>query len=1070
MNLFDIRKEKGQVLLDFDEHLKLVLERRYLDLLNMSRLELEKDARLDGFVHNSDVRLFRLDEICYEEDASRGLHLMNMQNVLSSVKHDDFSVVLIVKGDEEKVSLYYGLARKPSASDDSPDTYSYSDVLNRALQGNFLDISLSPLSGGRCDGAECQDDLVGSIRDMAYVSALTGIPSTRLKDREGPYVQGLERFIDAMQGERYCLMVLAEPISLPQLNEMSRKLFEIGSEIHSQVTATVQKMKGSSDTVNIGLMSSRGTSESDTVGTSASEGLAETLGHNQTETQERATTRTTSSSNAETEGESQTWTFWGSLGALIDKWINIGIGASWASATSKGRSRSVFESLGETLSHSVSNTVSSSLTKSESFTRSIAKTLGSTLSFGAYGGYAHTWTRTTAVSREVLNKSAQDCEALCDAYVNRLRGGKNLGFWNVGIYVMMDKDRRENDLRRAEGLLRAALSGDETHWEPIRTIRLSPEVCKNSLCKFSHPQYSRLLYGEVPAAIDEKASFLGKLRRYAGEDAGGAPGAKEARVAYWLREFSRREGGLWDLLVGLFRRRRNKKVLADILDAPALGKGSKDMQWAWRQLRDSGWGHPFGAVMGGVSTPLNTEELAIVMNLPRHEIQGVSVRQTVPFGVNYRPPREAEKITIGRILVKRALGSSLIYSIPAPLLKKHLFVCGVTGSGKTNTCIRLLRGLRKPFMVIEPAKTEYRQMLARDSDVKVFTLGDERCSPFRINPFAFVRGGSLLTHIDCLKSVFNGAFPMYAAMPYILEEAILEVYLDKGWNLVDSTNRFMKSEQDRDFDYYLPTMKDLYRKIEEVVKRKRYAEEASTNYRASLQARVSSLMVGSKGAMLNTRHSTPLEELLRSKVVIELKNLGDDEEKCFIMGLLLSSIYEYRECQGRLGSELQHILMIEEAHRLLKRTPDYVSPEVGNSRGKAVDAFANMLSEVREYGQGVVIVDQIPTKLASEVIKNTNTKIVHRTLAQDDRLCVGETMNLNEAQTKELALLPVGEAVIYREGMEKAFRVKVDFAKDYEEMISDERCRKAMDSFHKDNKEILGWNKEEVESGWGLKV
>ena len=149
-----------------------------------------------------------------------------------------------------------------------------------------------------------------------------------------------------------------------------------------------------------------------------------------------------------------------------------------------------------------------------------------------------------------------------------------------------------------------------------------------------------------------------------------------------------------------------------------------------------------------------------------------------------------------------------------------------------------------------------------------------------------------------------------------------------------------------------------------------------------------------------------------------------------------------------MGEDLQHILLIEEAHRLLKRTPDYVSPEVGNSRGKAVESFANMLAEVREYGQGIVIADQIPTKLAPDVIKNTNIKIVHRTLAQDDRLCVGETMNLNEAQTKELALLPVGEAVIYREGMEKAFRVKVDFAKDYEEMISDERCREAMDSFH----------------------
>lgn len=497
---------------------------------------------------------------------------------------------------------------------------------------------------------------------------------------------------------------------------------------------------------------------------------------------------------------------------------------------------------------------------------------------------------------------------------------------------------------------------------------------------------------------------------------------------------------------------RRRRLVADVLGAEAA---EEDKAWAWRQLRESEWGHPFGAVMGGVSTPLNTEELAIVMNLPRHEIPGVSVRQTVPFGMNYIPPSDKEAfVPLGRVLFKHSSPSDTVYEIPEPLFKKHIFVCGVTGSGKTNTCIRLLRGLRKPFMVIEPAKNEYRQMLAEDRELKVFTLGDERCSPFRINPFSFFYGGNLLAHVDSLKAVFNSAFPMYAAMPYILEEAILEVYLDKGWNLVDSTNRFMKGEQDPDFDYYLPTMKDLYRKIEEVVQRKRYAEEASTNYRASLQARVSSLMVGSKGAMLNTRHSTPLEELLRNKVVLELKNLGDDEEKCFIMGLILSSVYEYRENRGRLGEDLQHILLIEEAHRLLKRTPDYVSPEVGNSRGKAVESFANMLAEVREYGQGIVITDQIPTKLASDVIKNTNMKIVHRTLAQDDRLCVGETMNLNEAQTKELALLPVGEAVVCREGMEKAFRVQVDLAARGKGQISDEDCREKMATFHEGRRRV----------------
>ena len=93
MNLFDVKKEAQEVSLAFDEHLKLVLERRYLDLLNISTLKLEDDERLKSFNRSSDLRLFRIDEIHYEGEASQGLHLLNIQNILSSIKNDAFSVV-----------------------------------------------------------------------------------------------------------------------------------------------------------------------------------------------------------------------------------------------------------------------------------------------------------------------------------------------------------------------------------------------------------------------------------------------------------------------------------------------------------------------------------------------------------------------------------------------------------------------------------------------------------------------------------------------------------------------------------------------------------------------------------------------------------------------------------------------------------------------------------------------------------------------------------------------------------------------------------------------------------------
>jgi hypothetical protein len=351
-------------------------------------------------------------------------------------------------------------------------------------------------------------------------------------------------------------------------------------------------------------------------------------------------------------------------------------------------------------------------------------------------------------------------------------------------------------------------------------------------------------------------------------------------------------------------------------------------------------------------------------------------------------------------------------------------------------------------MVVEPAKTEYRQILGFMPDLHVFTLGSETVSPFRINPFEFSPGSELLTHIDSIKAVFNAAFPMYASMPYILEEAIIEIYRDKGWDLATSTNRYLKDLRSEEFFDYLPTLQDLSDKIEPIVKRKAYAQEQTMNIQAALLARLSSLLTGSKGLMLNTRRSTPIGELLNKHVVLELKNIGDDDEKCFMMGLILSAIYQYRENVGGVGSPLNHVLLIEEAHRLLRHTPEFVSPEVGNSRGKAVETFTNVISEIREYGQGVIIVDQIPTKLTPDVVKNTNIKFIHRTLAQDDRECVGGTMNLTEAQSRELCLLEVGQAVIHREGADKAFLVQVTQSKGNLKNVTNEEIRERMKPFH----------------------
>ena len=363
--------------------------------------------------------------------------------------------------------------------------------------------------------------------------------------------------------------------------------------------------------------------------------------------------------------------------------------------------------------------------------------------------------------------------------------------------------------------------------------------------------------------------------------------------------------------------------------------------------------------------------------------------------------------------------------------------------------------------MIEPAKNEYRLLLAdpvMGRELQVFTLGDETTSPFRMNPFYFARRYPLLTHIDLLKAVFNASFPMYGSMPFILEEAVLDVYTDRGWDLAKSVNRYVDASTG-DYIPYLPTLEDLYNQIDVVVERKKYALQLSMDMSAALKARIKSLLVGGKGAMLNTQHSYPAELLFGKPAVMELKNVGDDGEKAFLMALLLINLYEYCETARAYGGGLQHITLIEESHRLLKNIPPALSAESANPRGKAVEMFTDILAEIREYGEAFIIVDQVPAKLHPDAVKNTNLKILHRVVAEDDRQSVGSAMTLTPAQQEHVVRLRVGQAVVHNEYLDKPILLQVYGVKDslreqFERDIGREGLRARMTAFQDQVRDI----------------
>lgn len=428
---------------------------------------------------------------------------------------------------------------------------------------------------------------------------------------------------------------------------------------------------------------------------------------------------------------------------------------------------------------------------------------------------------------------------------------------------------------------------------------------------------------------------------------------------------------------------------------------------------------------------MSANELGLLAGLPQKEVIGLRLREEVEFGLNVEPVDEEKQIPLGFLVQSGDIKKNMPVYLNKDDLDKHTFISGVTGSGKTTTCQNILLDCDLPFLVIEPAKTEYRSLLKKCPDLLFFTPGLPEVAPFFLNPFELFPGEKITSRADMLKATFESSFAMEAAIPQIMEAAVYRAYENKGWNI--GTNRW-KDFDDTDMEkgpfadgvYAFPTLSDFVAAIEEVTEKQGFAAELKANYIGSLKARLEGLLVGAKGQMFNTPRSIDFADLVHRKVVIELEEIRNGSEKSMIMGFILTNLLQavrHAHVQAsKKGEKFQHITLVEEAHRLLSK---YMPGDSLNQK-QGVQVFSDMLAEVRKYGESLIIVDQIPDKMTPEVLKNTNTKIVHKLFAQDDKEAIGNTMALDDDQKAFLSNLPPGRAIMFSQGWTKAIQVQVE--------------------------------------------
>ncbi|MEE3711871.1 ATP-binding protein [Campylobacter sp. CLAX-7218-21] len=449
----------------------------------------------------------------------------------------------------------------------------------------------------------------------------------------------------------------------------------------------------------------------------------------------------------------------------------------------------------------------------------------------------------------------------------------------------------------------------------------------------------------------------------------------------------------------------------------------------------------------GMGNLISSKELSLIAGLPKKDIMGLELKEEVEFGLNFET--FDNPLELGYLLQSRNKTNKIV-SIDKKSLDKHIFITGVTGSGKTTTCLNILENSNLPFLVIEPAKTEYRILKEKYPDLLIFTLGNDSLAPFRLNPFEFFPHESITSRVDMIKASIEAAFDMEAAIPQIIESAIYECYENKGWNIGTNKNEYYGDKAFDDGVYAFPTLDDLLVQVENVVKKQGFDERLKNDYLGSIRARLKGLIVGSKGFMLNTKRSINFKQLLNQRVVFELEEIRNGSEKSLIMGFILTHLLEAIKSnfEERNEHKLNHIILIEEAHRLLSKY------EPGDSMNKkqGVEVFTDMLAEIRKYGECLMIADQIPNKLAPEVLKNTNTKIVHRIFAADDKKAIGNTMALEDEQSDFLSKLRVGEAIVFSGGFNKSVSVKINqSSKTTDKIIDKELIKQSALEFYTQN-------------------
>lgn len=211
------------------------------------------------------------------------------------------------------------------------------------------------------------------------------------------------------------------------------------------------------------------------------------------------------------------------------------------------------------------------------------------------------------------------------------------------------------------------------------------------------------------------------------------------------------------------------------------------------------------------------------------------------------------------------------------------------------------------------------------------------------------------------------------------------------------------------------------------------------------------LCFGEVGRVLNTRKPTPVQELLKKRVILELDALTN-ADKTFLIEALMLWIHHYR-LQEPQREVFKHAILIEEAHHVLLRKKA--------SKETIMDVI---LREIRELGESIILIDQHPSLISLPSLGNTYCTIAMNLKHGRDVNAIADAMLLSKEDREILGRLEVGSGVVRLQGRwPKPFLVKFPLLPVKKGSVTDEELRRQFASDSGDSAEVLPLEEEREE-------